>query len=39
LVNSGIATIVPAGDLKKLLEDERLRAQRDAEAAKLKAAN
>jgi len=35
--NSGITTIVPVGELKKLLDDDRLRAQRDAAAAKINA--
>jgi hypothetical protein len=37
--NSGISTIVPVGELRKLLDDKRLRAQRDAQAAQLKSAN
>lgn len=37
--NSGITTIVPVGELKKLLDDDRLRAIRDAQAAQFKAAN
>jgi hypothetical protein len=37
--NSGITTIVPVGELRKLLDDERLRAQRDAQAARFKSAN
>ena len=36
--NSGIAIIVPASEIKDLLEDPRVRAQRDAQAARLKTA-
>jgi hypothetical protein len=34
LANSGVSTIVPADDLKALLDDPRLQRQRDVEVAR-----